>query len=91
MNVPPPPCTDTPGSEDWARWMLLHTFTDDADRRAITDIVAAGLVPRPSLWRARTHYALTCHDRRWAGWQARLVWAIIEALLKDPLDEDIPF
>lgn len=91
MFVRPPPPIPTPSTEEWARWQLAHEFTDDADRRAITDIVAAGLVPYPCAWRARVHYARACTDRRWSGWHARLAWAIVEALLKDPLDEDIPF
>lgn len=88
-TAPPPP--PMPGSEEWARWQIVNAFKDDADQRAITDIVAAGLVPRPSLWAARQHYARACTERHWMGWQARLVWAIVEALLKDPLDADIPF
>lgn len=93
MIAPPPPCTDTPGTEVWARWQLANAFTEDTDRKAITDVVAAGLVPHPSLSRARMHYAMACHARGWQGWQARLAWACVEALLKDPLanDDNIPF
>lgn len=64
---------------------------DDADRKAITDCVACGMVPFPSAWRARTLYATKCHERRWTGWQARLAWACIEAILKPAEDDDIPF
>lgn len=99
MIVPPPPtlgmdcCTAIPGSEEWAHWQLANAFTDDADRRAITDVVASGMLPHPSAWRARVHYARACGERCWPGWQAKLAWAIVEALLADPLanDDDIPF
>lgn len=90
MQAPAPP-EPTPGTPEWAQWQIQHAFTDDADRRAITDVVAAGMVPYPCLGRARTHYAMACHARQWAGWQARLAWACCEALLKDPLEDDIPF
>ena len=89
MTPPPPP--PTPGTVEWAQWQLQHGFTDDADRRAITDVVAAGMVPYADTWRARQHYARACTERHWLGWQARLAWAIVEALLKERLDDDIPF
>jgi len=89
MNAPPPP--PPPGTEAWAQWQINNAFTDDTDRKAITDVVAAGLVPYPCLDRARMHYARACHERQWQGWQARLAWACIEALLKNPLDDSIPF
>lgn len=84
-------CAFPPGTPEWAQWQIRNVFTDDADRKAITDTVALGLVPYPSLGRARTRYAMVCHDRQWAGWQARLAWAVMEALLQDPMDDDIPF
>lgn len=89
MQAPPPP--PAPGTPEWAQWQIVNTFTDEADRWAIINTVAAGLVPYPSLSRARMHYAMTCHARQWQGWQARLAWACCEALLKDPMDDDIPF
>lgn len=90
MQAPPPP--PAPGTPDWAQWQIVNTFTDEADRWAIINTVAAGLVPYPSsLGRARMHYAMACHARQWQGWQARLAWACVEALLKDPMDEGIPF
>lgn len=91
MQAPLPPCPE-PGTPDWAQWQLRHTFTTDADRKAITDCVAWGMVPYPLLSRARIHYAAACHAQHWPGWQARLVWAVIEAILKPAVDDDdIPF
>lgn len=69
---------------------LLTRFSLE-DTTAILDIVTRGLVPYPSLWRARTHYARVCHERQWGGHKARLAWAVLEALLKDDIDNDIPF
>ncbi len=84
-----PPHT-VPGTEEWARDRLLYFFSPD-DAKAITDVVAIGLMPYPSLWRARTHYARLCHERRWPGPVARMAWAVLEALLKDDMENDIPF
>lgn len=79
-----------PGTEAWARHQLATLFNHQ-DVKAITDLVGIGLVPHPSLWRARTHYARVCHERQWPGHTARLAWAILEALLKQPVEDDIPF
>jgi hypothetical protein len=89
---PPPPLPPhtVPGTEEWARHQLQTQFSPD-DAKAITDAVATGLVPYVSLWRARTHYARVCHERQWNGHKARLAWAVLEALLKDDIDNDIPF
>lgn len=77
-----------PGTPEWAQWQLRNVF-DPGDARAVTDLLAAGLTSNPYTWHARTEYAKLCHDRRWQGWQARLAWACIEALLIK--DDDIPF
>lgn len=92
--TPPPPqevSAFPPGTPEWAQWNIVNTFTTDADRKTVTDIVARGLVGYPSLSRARMYYAAACHERQWAGWQARLAWACIEALVKPAEDDDIPF
>lgn len=88
-EAPPPPCPPA-DTEEWAAWQLRHTFTPD-DARAITDLVGVCMVPYPSLWRGRVPYARVCHERRWQGWYARLAWECMEALLKDDMDDDIPF
>lgn len=90
-DFPPWPDQRTvPGTEEWARHQLVMEFSP-ADAKAITDIVGVGLVPYPSLWRARTEYARVCHERQWSGTVARTAWAILEALLKQPAEDDIPF
>lgn len=83
-------CLAAPGTPEWAQWQLRYVF-EPVDAKAITDCVAHGLVPYASAWRARTMYAGKCHERRWEGWQARLAWACIEAILKPIEDDDIPF
>lgn len=82
-----------PGTPEWAQWQIRNVF-DAADARVITDCVAAGLVGYVSLGKARLAYAMACHRCQWQGWQARLAWACIEALLAGPIadaDDDIPF
>lgn len=76
------------GTEAWARDQLQGMPSGDA--KAITDLIGTAMVPYPSLWRARVHYARVCHERRWPGRFARLAWAIMEALLKQ-YEDDIPF
>lgn len=89
-DLPPWPAQcATPGTEQWAVYMLRALNPGDA--RAITDLVARALVPYPSLWRARTDYARVCHERHWSGEFARAAWAIMEALLRQPEDDSIPF
>lgn len=78
-----------PGTEEWARDQLRAMPIDDA--KAIIDAVGFGLVPYPSLWRARAHYARVCHERHWDGPDARRAWAIVEALLRQPEEDSIPF
>lgn len=77
----PPPGTDT-----WARWHLSFTFA--ADDAAIIE----WLTTWPNRYQRVTEYAVACHVRKWAGWQATLAWSIVETLA-EPLgtDDDIPF
>lgn len=73
-----------PGTAAWASWHLRYTFKPDD----------AALVEWLCTWKARhqrvVEYAQACHVRKWAGWQAVLVWSIIEHTC-EPLDDDIPF
>lgn len=69
----------------WARDQL-QAFTAD-DQRVITD-----LVTDKSLYDIRVPYAKACMERHWPGWQARLVWTIIELLVREiHPEDDIPF
>lgn len=85
MIVPP-----APGTFEWARQQITQAFPDEADSRAITDLVTSMWTGYCPSIHARVRYALVCHERRWSGAQARLAWAIIDALTKS-LDDDIPF
>ena len=72
------------GTEAWARWNLRHTFRpDDA---AIIEYICTW----PLRCQRVTEYAMCCHARKWAGWQAVLAWSIVETLTL-PLEDDIPF
>lgn len=75
-----------PGTAAWAAWHLEHTFKPDD----------AVIIEWLCTWTLRHQrvvaYAQACHTRGWAGWQAVLVWSIVEHTC-EPLgvDDDIPF
>lgn len=99
--IPPPPNEPQPdgGTREWGAWHMRHTFTPD------TAVMVEWLaMVRPTHVR-RQEYALACHRLKWPGWQANLVWAVLEAITA-PLrpawtpggadadgeyDDDIPF
>lgn len=88
MTLPLPPPQPTINTPAWARHQL-QAFTVD-DQRAITDLVAQGVVSR-MLFQLRVPYAKECMERQWPGWQARLAWTIIELLVRGTENDDIPF
>jgi hypothetical protein len=95
MTLPLPPPQPTINTPAWAQ-QQLQAFTVE-DQRAITDLVAQGVVGK-SLFNIRVPYAKECMERHWPGWMARLAWTIIELLVRDARnlgpgtgDDDIPF
>jgi hypothetical protein len=74
------------GTAEWARWHLRHSFKpDDA---AIIEWLTTWAVRHARL----SEYAIACHVRKWAGWQATLAWGIVETLAEPlDMDDDIPF
>lgn len=96
MTAPPPP-TEAPGTAAWG-WRHINTAFDAADAAVITELCCIGLGTSasadgkyPSLYRARMRYAYVVHERQWAGWQCRLVWSILEAIVGTAEMDDIPF
>lgn len=74
------------GTGEWARWNLRHTFKEDD----------AAIIEWLCTWSSRharvAEYAIACHVRKWAGWQAVLAWSIVETICETiDLDDDIPF
>lgn len=77
----------TGGTVEWARWHLRHSFKPDD----------AAIIEWLTTWTLRykrvAEYAIACHVRKWAGWQAALAWLVVETLTEplDDVDDDIPF
>ena len=85
---PPPPAGPQPpaGTAEWGRWQLTHTFKSDD----------AAIIEWLCTWDSRharqREYAMACHVRKWAGWQATLAWSVVEAITDVSFeDDDIPF
>lgn len=78
------------GTPEWARWAIAHNVPD-SERETVETLVMHATFPWASLHRARKFYGVQCHERRWEGWLAHVVWAILEATVKPLEDDDIPF
>jgi hypothetical protein len=69
----------------------IQQIPDPGQRALVGALVLIGLNPWPSLWRARSHYAMLAQSLHWDGGTATHVWRILEACLKGAEADDIPF